>query len=223
MLGAAVFVVVASVVGVRASAAAADVLGCPPPGGAPAYQASLRALTGPGGADLAIHVVRAPESGCAIPQTLKKVQVKVFALGGKLSSTRNLDDVEAPGGSADLRLGSVARHQQVAVDVLVQSDDTTRTYVLRGETTTLLRPDLVVSETTVVNGTMNGPVVFATRAFDVRAHVSELNGDVGAAAVVTLRDGDTAFGSTTVDVEAGGSADAAFHDVALRSHFRLSC
>jgi len=215
LLAAGLVVVVVSAVGARASSAAADVPSCPPPGGAAAYQASLRALTGPGGADLAIHVVRAPDTGCAFPPTLKKVQVKVFAPDGTLLSTRNLDDVEAPGGSADLRLGAVARHQQVAVDVLVQSEDTTRTYVLRGQTTTLLRPDLIVSKTTVVNGTTNVPVVFATRAFDVRARVSELNGDVGASAVVTLHDGATALGSTTVDIGAGGSADVAFHDVSL--------
>jgi hypothetical protein len=209
LLAAALFVVVALVPGLRASAAAADVLVCPAPGGAAAYQASLRALTGPGGADLAVHVVPAPETGCAVPQTLKKVQVKVFALDGTLSSTRNLQDVGSPGGSADLRLGDVDRHQHVAVDVLVQNDDTTRTYVLRSETTTLLRPDLVV------NATTNAPVVFATRTFDVGAHVSELNGDVGAAAVVTLHHGDTVLGSTTVHVEAGGSAETAFHDVAL--------
>src|SRR5262245_4127013 len=205
----ALVVLLVAVAGSGASAAAADTLSCPPPGGAPAYAASLRALTGPTGADLRVRVVAAAGAGCAIPETLKKVQVKVFALDGTLSSTRNLDDVDAPGGSADLRLGPVARHQKVAAEVLVQGGDATRTYVLRAETSTLLRPDLVISATT------NDKVVFATRSFQLGARVSERNGDVGAAAVVTLRDGDATLGSASVDVEAGGSAEASFGDVAL--------
>src|SRR5262249_30613716 len=157
--------------GAGASAAGAETLPCPPPGDAAAYALSLRALTGPGGADLRVRVAAAPDAGCAIPQSLKKVQVKGFALDGTLVSTRNLDDVAAPDGSGELRLGRVARLQKVAAEVLVQGADATRTYVLRAETTTLLRPDLVVSETT------NDRVVFATRSFQVGARVSERNGD----------------------------------------------
>src|SRR5436190_14122183 len=97
----------------HASAASSAGLPCPPPGGDPAYQVSLRSLTGPAGADLTMHVKRAPESGCAIPDALKKVQVKIFALDGTLVSTKNLDDVAADGGTTELRLGKVAREQRV--------------------------------------------------------------------------------------------------------------
>ena len=113
----------ALVVAFQASAASSATLPCPPPGGDPAYQVSLRSLTGPVGADLTMHVKRAPESGCAIPDALKKVQVKIFALDGTLLSTKNFDDVAADGGTTDLRLGKVAREQRVATDILVQNAD----------------------------------------------------------------------------------------------------
>jgi hypothetical protein len=193
----------------HASAATSATLPCPPPGGDPAYQVSLRSLTGPAGADLTVRVKRAPESGCAIPDALKKVQVKIFALDGTLVSTKNADDVSAAGGTTDLPLGKVAREQRVTTDVLVQNADEARTYVLRSATHTLLRPDLVVKATTAPQ------VVFATRTFDVTAQVAELNGDVGASATVTLTDGPLALGSQPVTVDAGGTAEIRFQNVAL--------
>jgi hypothetical protein len=193
----------------HAAAASSSTLPCPPPGGDPAYQVSLRSLTGPAGADLTVRVKRAPESGCAIPDALKMVQVKIFALDGTLLSTKNLDDVTASDGTTDLRLGKVARQQRVATEVLVQNADATRTYVLQASTRTLLRPDLVVKATTAPR------VVFATRTFDVTAQVAELNGDVGTAATVTLSDGPLALGSAPVTVDAGGTADVHFQNVAL--------
>ena len=204
-----VLAALASAAALQASAATSAALPCPPPGGDPAYRVSLRSLTGPTGADLAVTVDRAPDSGCAIPDTLKKLQVKTFALDGTLLATRNLDDVAAVDGSADIRLGKVARHQRVAAEVLVQSADATRTYVLRRTAATLLRPDLVVKETTAPR------IVFATRAFDVTARVSELNGDVGAAAIVTVSQGSTALGSAPISIDPGGSAEASFENVAL--------
>lgn len=182
---------------------------CPPPGGEEAYRVALRSLTGPAGADLTIRVTPAPETGCAIPDALKKVQVKVFSLDGKLLSTRNIDDLPAADGSASVRLGTVGRQQDVAIDALVQGDDTTKTYVLRGKTKTLLRPDLVVENATVPS------VVFATRAFNASASIHELNGDIGASAVVTLQAGSTIMASAPVTVDAAGSAEATFNDVAL--------
>jgi hypothetical protein len=76
-------------------------------------------------------------------------------------------------------------------------------------TRTLLRPDLVVKATTAPR------VVFATRTFDVTADVAELNGDVGAAATVTLTDGVLALGTAEIALDAGGTAEAHFQNVAL--------
>jgi hypothetical protein len=199
----------AVVLALHAAAASSATLPCPPPGGDPAYQVSLRSLTGPVGADLTVHVKRAPESGCAIPDALKKIQVKIFALDGTLLSTKNLDDVAATDGATDLRLGKVAREQRVTTDVLVQNADATRTYALRGATRTLLRPDLTVKTSAAP------PVVFAGRTFDVTAHVAELNGDVGATASITLTNGRLALGTKAVTIGAGGTAAVTFSSIAL--------
>jgi hypothetical protein len=93
--------------------------------------------------------------------------------------------------------------------VLVQTADTTQTYVVRGSTRTKLRPNLVVRAVTAPR------IVFATRAFDVAAEIVETNGDIGASATVTLSDGDGVIGSAPVTVQPGGTATATFTAVAL--------
>jgi hypothetical protein len=142
-----------------------------------AYGMQLRALTGPDGADLSVKVNAA--SGCAVPHALKKVQLKTFAEDGKLDSARNLFDVDAPSGVAEaIALGRIPRDRRIEVDILV--DGGRQTHVLRGSTKTLLRPDLVVANVIATQQTLVGkPVV-------VRAVIRELNGDVGADAVVSL-------------------------------------
>jgi hypothetical protein len=146
---------------------------------APCYSMELRALTGPAGADLTVSFAATP--GCALPQVLKKIQLKTFAADGTLARTRNLNDVEAPGGIAkDIDLGDVPRDRRIEADVLVQTGTPERTYVLRETTKTRLRPDLVVEEITAPQQTLLGtPVV-------VSAVIGERNGDVGATAVVSL-------------------------------------
>ena len=80
----------------------------------------LRALTGPAGADLAVSVTTT--SDCALPETLKKIQLKTFAADGSHARTWNLKDVDAPGGVAkDIDLGDVPRNRRIEADVLVQA------------------------------------------------------------------------------------------------------
>jgi len=122
-------VLVVAPAGLRATAALADDQPCPPPGGSPAYSVALRAPTGPKGADLALTVDRATQSGCAIPAAFKKIQMKLFALGGGLASTRNLSDVSADGGNVDLALGAVGRGQPVEVELLLASRRSERSTV----------------------------------------------------------------------------------------------
>jgi len=107
------------------------------------YSPALTSLTGPQGAQLTIRVAAAP--GCAAVEILKKAQVKAFSLDGELGEVRNLDDVAAPGGVVQMELGRLQRGQLVDAMVLVQPDVAGRTYVVRGEATTRLRPDLVVT------------------------------------------------------------------------------
>src|SRR5215211_1928891 len=104
-----------------------------------AYDMRLRALTGPAGADLRISV--AATAGCARPQELKKIQLKTFAADGSLERTRNLFDVDAPGGVANaINLGDVPRDRQIEAEVLVQIGTSKRTQVLRGVTRTFSAP-----------------------------------------------------------------------------------
>src|SRR5262245_13117352 len=182
--------------GVRAAGATAADAVCDPQASDPVYAVALRALTGPRGADLTIGV-KALVAGCAEPTSLKKVQVKTFASDGSLARTRNYADVAAPNGTATLDLGDVGRGQRIATDVLVQTDEPERTYVLRAATTTLLRPDLVVADVSAPRQ------ILAGRSFTVGIAIAERNGDVAAAATVTLAAGATVLGSQTVEVDPG--------------------
>jgi hypothetical protein len=142
------------------------------------YSMELKALTGPAGADLTVSVAATP--GCAQADLLKKIQLKTFAADGSLAATRNLKDVQAPGGVAKaIDLGDVPRERRIEADVLVQTGTPSRTYVLRGTTQTLLRPDLVVEEITPQQILVGKPVV-------ITAVIGERNGDVGANAVVSM-------------------------------------
>jgi hypothetical protein len=163
--------------GATTAARAGDSPACPSSTHEP-YSMQLKALTGSGGADLTVTV--AATSGCALPEVLKKIQLKTFAADGSLAKTSNITDVEAPGGIAtDIDLGDVPRDRQIEADVLVQAGTPERTYVLRGTTKTLLRPDLVVEEITPQQTLVGKPVV-------IRAVIGERNGDVGATAVVSM-------------------------------------
>jgi len=167
----------ATFIGATGAARADNSAPCPSSTEAP-YSMELKALTGPAGADLAVSV--APTSGCALPEVLKKIQLKTFAADGTLARTRNLTDVEAPGGiAAGIDLGDVPRDRRIEADVLVQTGTPSRTYVLRGTTQTLLRPDLVVEEITPQQTLAGRPVV-------ISAVIGERNGDVGATAVVSV-------------------------------------
>jgi hypothetical protein len=170
------------------------------------YRMSLRALTGPAGADLRVSLA-SDVAACAVPATLKKVQLKVSAADGTVASTRNLTDVAAPNGVATLDLGQVPRQRHVDADVLVQTDN--RTHVLRGDATTLLRPDLVAS--------VDAPKqVLVGKPFSVTVVVAERNKDVGASATVSLPAYPTA--TKRIDVAAGGTATVVFDGVALTNH-----
>jgi hypothetical protein len=170
------------------------------------YSMQLKALTGPAGADLTVSVTAT--SGCAVPEVLKKVQIKTYADNGSLARTENLTDVAAPGGVAkELALGAVPRARRIDADVLVQTGTPVRTFPLRGSTTTLLRPDLVVEQITSPQQALVGKPVA------ISAVIAERNGDVGATADVSL---SAIPGATQpIDVPAGGRVIVHFADVAF--------
>jgi hypothetical protein len=171
------------------------------------YAFELEALTGPEGADLRLAVSTA--AGCAPVETLKKAQLKTFAGDGSLENVRNVHDVPAPGGVANLELGQLDRGRRIEVDVLIQTDNPNRTHVVRGETTTLLRPDLTVTA-------IHAPAqTLTTRPVDVAAEVVELNGDRGATATATLSWGPSVIATAPVNVSAGGTSVVSFTGIAL--------
>jgi hypothetical protein len=200
---------VAVTVGATGTAAHAEQReSCASPTGTP-YQLKLSALTGPGGADLTIAVERDP--ACAAVEALKKVQLKIFAEDGSVDDVRNLNDVQAPGGIATIELGNVARNRDIEADVLVQSGTPERTYVLRGDATTLLRPDLTIASLETPARTLS------TRTINVRGEIAELNGDVGATATVTLSWGPTVLATQSATVAKGGRTSVLFSGIALTS------
>jgi hypothetical protein len=172
-----------------------------------AYALDMRALTGPQGAE--VRLAFTPAQGCTGVEVLKNLQLKTFSADGSKEDNQNLKAVPAPGGVATVDLGRVERGWKVAAHVLVQTGTPERTYVVRGETTTQLRPDLVVAAVHAPAQTLT------TRPVDVTAEIAEANGDTGADATVTLMWGPTPLGSTNVTVPAGGRVSVAFTGVAL--------
>ena len=132
----------AAALGLLSSGARAAAGACDPQGNNPAFALAARALTGPGGGDLTVTVTGAAP-GCTAPDSLKKIQVKTYGLDDSLASTKNVADVSAAGGVATIDVGTIERGQRIAAEVLVQSGDPERTYVLRTSTKALLRPELV--------------------------------------------------------------------------------
>jgi hypothetical protein len=173
------------------------------------YTLGQTALTGPQGADITLEVTTA--SGFEPIEILKKVQLKTFDADGSVDDVRNLKDVLAPGGVANVELGMLERGRLIETHILVQADPAARTYQLRGETTTLLRPDLTVEGVYAPSQTLT------TRPIDVAAEIEELNGDTPATATVTLRSGSTVLRAATVEVAARGESSVLFEDVALTS------
>ncbi len=162
------------------------------------YSLQVNALTGPQGGLLRIEVdAEAPASAV---ETLSVVHVSVNG-----PTIRVLRNVAAPGGVAEIELGPVARGATVSASVHVRSSSTGGLVLLRRAATARLRPDLVVAAVHAP------PQTLTTRAIDVVADISELNGDVGAAATLRLMLGPTPVAEPkTVTVPKGGSVSVQF-------------
>jgi hypothetical protein len=196
-----------AVIGAIASAGATraradDGVTCPDSVATP-YTMQLRALTGPDAADLTVTLVADATTTCAVPNAIKKLQLKTFNADGTLASTRNVNDVLAPGGIVkNIDLGRMPRDRRVDADVLVQAATPGRTFMIHGTTTTLLRPDLVVREINAPKQALVGTPLTIT------AVIAEQNGDVGAVADVTLSAVPGVVDQ--VDVPPGGSTTVSF-------------
>ena len=188
--------------GVAALALAAA--GAPAAAAAPVLPAlALTALTGPQGGTLELEVAPAVEE-------LEHVHLQLRAPNATEVRTRNLKAVAVDRGLATIELGPLARGTAVEARIQVQAENPARTLVLRGDTVTKLRPDLVVAAVHAP------PQTLSTRSIDVVADVSELNTDTGAKARLTLMLGPTPVAEPKlVTIPAGGSVTRTFEDVEL--------
>jgi hypothetical protein len=192
---------VAFIVGVTAARAAPSATSGP-------YSITVSVLTGPQGGTLTIALAAASNAP-AIDQ-LAKVHVWTSRDQAEDNSLM-FKDVPVHDGIATVELGPLDRGSLVDVQVHVRPGTPALTYVLRGETTALLRPDLAV---TAVHAPLQ---TLTTRPIDVQAEIDELNGDTGGTATVTLLWGPSVLGTTSVTVPAGSHVSVSFSAVALTS------
>jgi hypothetical protein len=170
------------------------------------YSLDATVLTGPAGADLTVRVDTAP--GCAVPNELKKLQVKTSTDSDR-GDVWNLKDVPLVSGAANVELGNLARGSRVEADALIDPGQGVRTEVVRSEAVALLRPDLTVASVVAP------PQTLSVRPVDVRAEIAEQNGDAGATATATLSWGPSVLATQQVVVAAGGRTTVVFAGVAL--------
>jgi hypothetical protein len=186
----------------------ADPAGCPSSTES-AYPVAVSALTGPTRTDVALRFGAAP--GCGAVTAVKHVQIKTFTQDGGVAGTRILDDVEAPDGVASVVLDRVERGRRIETDALIQTGTPPRTYVVRGETTSRLRPDVAV---TAVH--TSAKYTLTTRPVDLTVDLSELRGDTGATVEVALSSGIGPVGqSMKATVPADGHVSVAFPGISL--------
>jgi hypothetical protein len=175
IVGALAVVVACGAASGNASGAASSV--CPSSTAVP-YAMTAHALTGSAHTDLTLTFTTAP--GCGAVTTVKHVLIKTYTEAGVTGLVRNLNDVAAPGGVAQVVLDSLERGLQIKTDALIQTGTPPRTYIVESATRSLLRPDLVVSA-------VHAPLqTLTTRPVDVTADIAEVYGDTGATAQVTL-------------------------------------
>jgi len=173
-----------------------------------AYSLAAGALTGKTSTDLTLRFTEA--AGCDAVTTVRSLVVTLPSTGGRIPLVASLQDVAAPGGVVQLPVGRIAQGTRINVLAAVQTGTPLRTNSVNASTPSLLRPDLVVSRVTAPLQTL------PTHPVDVTAEISEVNGDVGATATVTLTgNGAPLAGPQQVTVPAGGHVTLTFPGIAL--------
>src|ERR1700730_2007986 len=103
------------------------------------YKLSLQSLTRPPRADLIIRI-SAKTAGCELPTTLTGVQVTLRPFKKVRARKLTLSNVPAPGGTATVDIGRVARLRLVHATVSFAPQ-----VVLAALTRTRIKPDLVLT------------------------------------------------------------------------------
>src|SRR5438132_2853769 len=188
--------VVAAFTTTLAVPAGAPALLRPGASGAP-YSLSAQALLGPTQTDLYLTVT---STGPAPPDELGLVQVKVFAETGELLRTETFHDVASTGGTAQVTLKGLERKQVLEIKAHAKDQDQNN---IEARAAVLRRPDLTVAASAPAR-------VVRTHPFTLTANVTELGGDTGTAATVSLVDGGATFASQPVTVAPGSSTSVSF-------------
>src|SRR4051812_2747581 len=172
------------------------------------YTLTAGALTGAQATDLALRFTAAP--GCEPVTVVDQLRVKTFRPDDRLATARDLYGLAVQDGGLAVPLDRVARGRRIEVRATVRTGLPERTYVVRGDTTSLLRPDLVVASVHAPRQTLT------TRPVDVVAEIAEQDGDTSATAEVSLVG---AIGPLAAPVEvtvpSGGHVAVTFRGVAL--------
>ncbi len=161
------------------------------------YTLSVQALLGGRQTDVYLRV---SSDTARLPDTLEKVQLKAFSPGGEHVSTTNVFDVPVNGGLAVVGRAGFARGD--LVEVKAHAKDGSQNELV-ADTHVALRPDLKVD--------LAAPArVVRKQTFSVTVSVSELAGDTGASAAVSVYDGLDLLAKRQVAVGAGGNAEVPF-------------
>jgi hypothetical protein len=184
LFGACAAAVAGGALGVATNAAAAGGQTCDASG----YKLSLQSLTRPPRADLIIRI-SAKTAGCELPTTLTGVQVTLRPFKKVRARKLTLSNVPAPGGTATVDIGRVARLRLVHATVSFAPQ-----VVLAAQTRTRIKPDLVLTRAYA------GLSAVVGRPFFVVAIVRNPTRDVGLGATVTVSAAGTPLSTKTLKV-----------------------
>lgn len=158
------------------------------------YSISAQALLGGAQTDLYLTV---KGDGAPAPDTFDKVQLKVLSPTGEHLSTENLFDVPAPQGVALISRSGFPRDALIEVKAHLKDGSQNE---LEAAARVALRPDLGVRLETPAR-------VVRRQQFDATISITELAGDTGAEATVSVLDGSVLLATRDVVVAAGGHAE----------------
>lgn len=162
-----------------------------------------------------VYVTITPKSPNTLLATVaKQIQMKSFDTAGDLRWTKNMSDrpltasSDKSGSVTKLSYNDMGRYQPVQAQVLVQNAQTTNTEVTKTKIPVLFRPDLTVDTINAKSSVRVGEVV------NIDAAIKELNGDLGAVAVVSLKRGNSTLDTANnVRVDPHGNSGVVFSTV----------
>jgi hypothetical protein len=179
-----------------------------PPGKIEPYSGSVTALNGPSTTDVSVSIQTQNDVSYPIPQTLKKLQLKILNDSGDIVYLRNFREVPVTGNQVNVSVDDLQPLMPVQIQAHIQTSNTVDEEVLKAGCTVLLRPDLVVD-------TVRAPAsVHVSAPFDVEVVVGEVLTHSGATASVSLCEGETVIATATgILVHAGDQVSVLFEGI----------